>query len=40
MATDTEQNSELVSVLKSVINVLEDGQKAMAEIGEHLKVSR
>ena len=28
---------ELESVLKSVINVLEDGQKGMAEIGEHLK---
>jgi uncharacterized protein (TIGR02284 family) len=37
MATDTAKNSELESVLKSVINVLEDGQKGMAEIGEHLK---
>jgi uncharacterized protein (TIGR02284 family) len=37
MATDTEKNYELVSVLKSVINALEDGQKGMAEIGEHLK---
>ncbi len=37
MSTDTEKNFELVSVLKSVINVLEDGQKGMAEIGEHLK---
>jgi len=31
------ENYELESVLKSVINVLEDGQKGMAEIGEHLK---
>ena len=37
MATDTEKNFELETVLKSVINVLEDGQKGMAEIGEHLK---
>jgi len=37
MATDTKKNFELESVLKSVINVLEDGQKGMAEIGEHLK---
>jgi len=37
MATDTAKHSELVSVLKSVINVLEDGQKGMEEIGEHLK---
>ncbi len=40
MATDTAKNTELVSVLKSVINVLEDGQKGMAEIGEHLKDER
>jgi uncharacterized protein (TIGR02284 family) len=40
MATDTAKNSEVVSVLKSVINVLEDGQKGMAEIGEHLKDER
>jgi uncharacterized protein (TIGR02284 family) len=37
MATDTAKNSELESALKSVINALEDGQKGMAEIGEHLK---
>ena len=36
MATDTQKNYEMISVLKSVINVLEDGQKGMAEIGEHL----
>jgi uncharacterized protein (TIGR02284 family) len=40
MATDTAKNSELISALKSVINVLEDGQKGMAEIGEHLKDER
>jgi uncharacterized protein (TIGR02284 family) len=40
MATDTAKNTELVSVLKLVINVLEDGQKGMAEIGEHLKDER
>ncbi len=37
MATDTQKNYELESALKSVINVLEDGQKGMAEIAEHLK---
>ena len=37
MATDTAKNFELETVLKSVINSLEDGQKGMAEIGEHLK---
>jgi uncharacterized protein (TIGR02284 family) len=37
MATAEGKNVELESALKSVINVLEDGQKGMAEIGEHLK---
>jgi uncharacterized protein (TIGR02284 family) len=37
MATDTAKNYQLESALKLVINVLEDGQKGMAEIGEHLK---
>jgi uncharacterized protein (TIGR02284 family) len=37
MATDAGKNEELESALKTVINVLEDGQKGMAEIGEHLK---
>jgi len=37
MATDIAKNYELEAVLKSVINILEDGQKGMAEIGEHLK---
>jgi uncharacterized protein (TIGR02284 family) len=36
MATDTAKSAELEAVLKSVINVLEDGQKGMADIGEHL----
>jgi uncharacterized protein (TIGR02284 family) len=37
MATDTARSAEVERVLKSVINSLEDGQKGMAEIGEHLK---
>ena len=37
MATAEGKNDEMQSVLKSVINVLEDGQKGLAEIGEHLK---
>lgn len=37
MATDTKKNDELERALKLVINALEDGQKGMAEIGEHLK---
>jgi uncharacterized protein (TIGR02284 family) len=37
MATSAEKNSEVEEVLKSVINSLEDGQKGMADIGEHLK---
>ncbi len=37
MPADTEKNSELELVLKNVINVLQDGQKGFAEIGEHLK---
>lgn len=40
MATDAARTNELESALKSVINVLEDGQKGMAEIGEHLKDER
>jgi uncharacterized protein (TIGR02284 family) len=40
MATDAARNYELESALKSVINVLEDGQKGMAEIGDHLKDER
>lgn len=37
MATDTEKSYELKNALKEVINVLEDGQKGLSEIGEHLK---
>ena len=37
MPTDTEKNAELEKVLKNVINVLQDGQKGFADIGEHLK---
>jgi uncharacterized protein (TIGR02284 family) len=37
MATDTAKNSELISTVKSVINILQDGQKGFADIGEHLK---
>ena len=37
MATATGKNEKVEGVLKSVINVLEDGQKGMAEIGEHLE---
>ncbi|HEY4380989.1 MAG TPA: PA2169 family four-helix-bundle protein [Acidobacteriaceae bacterium] len=37
MATAEGKNEDVVGALKSVINVLEDGQKGMAEIGEHLK---
>jgi uncharacterized protein (TIGR02284 family) len=38
MATsDKEKNEELVNTLKSVINVLQDGQKGFADIGDHLK---
>jgi uncharacterized protein (TIGR02284 family) len=37
MATDSTKIYEMESALKSVINVLEDGQKGMAEVGEYLK---
>jgi uncharacterized protein (TIGR02284 family) len=37
MTTDTEKNSEFEKVVKSVINILEDGQKGFADIGGHLK---
>ncbi len=37
MATDIEKNSEMEKVIKSVINILEDGQKGFADIGGHLK---
>ena len=31
------ENKEIVSVLRSVVNILEDGHKGFAHIGEHLK---
>jgi uncharacterized protein (TIGR02284 family) len=37
MAIGSARKRELESALKSVVNVLEDGQKGMAQIGEHLK---
>jgi uncharacterized protein (TIGR02284 family) len=37
MSTDSAKNAELEKVLKNVINVLQDGQKGFADIGEHLK---
>ncbi len=36
MPTDTQKNSELELVVKEVINVLQDGQKGFADLGEHL----
>jgi uncharacterized protein (TIGR02284 family) len=39
MAIDIARDRELERALKSVINVLEDSQKGMAEIGENLKDS-
>jgi uncharacterized protein (TIGR02284 family) len=37
MPTDTEKNLEFEKVVKSVINILEDGQKGFADLGAHLK---
>lgn len=37
MASDSEKNSELEKTLKNVINVLQDGQKGFADLGEKLK---
>ena len=37
MATDTEKNAEFITVCKDVINILEDGQKGLADIGSHLQ---
>ena len=37
MATDTSKNAEMEKVVKSVINVLQDGQKGFADFGEHVK---
>lgn len=37
MSTDSNRNVELEKVIKGVINILQDGQKGFADIGEHLK---
>jgi uncharacterized protein (TIGR02284 family) len=37
MSTDASKNAEFEKVLKSVINVLQDGQKGYADFGEHLQ---
>ncbi len=37
MSTATDKNEEVEKVLKNVINVLQDGQKGFADLGEHLK---
>ena len=37
MSTSTDKNSEVEKVVKGVINVLQDGQKGFADLGEHLK---
>ena len=37
MPTDTAKQHEMERALKSLINVLQDGQKGFADIGEHLK---
>lgn len=36
MATAEAKNSEVQTVLKAVVNILEDSQKGFADIGEHL----
>ena len=37
MSIDSNKNAEFEKVVKEVINVLQDGQKGFADIGEHLK---
>ena len=37
MANEAARTHELESALKAIINVLEDGQKAMASIADHVK---
>lgn len=37
MSTDANKNAEFEKIVKEVINVLQDGQKGFADIGEHLK---
>ena len=36
MPSDADKNAELEKTLKNVINVLQDGQKGFADLGEHL----
>ena len=36
-SSDKEKNAKFESIVKGVINVLQDGQKGFADIGEHLK---
>jgi uncharacterized protein (TIGR02284 family) len=37
MSTDSNKNAELEKILKNVINVLQDGQKGFADLGDKLK---
>jgi uncharacterized protein (TIGR02284 family) len=37
MSTDSARQEEMKRVLKSLVNILQDGQKGFADIGEHLK---
>ena len=37
MSTDSGKNAEFEKIVKEVINVLADGQKGFADLGEHLK---
>lgn len=37
MSTDASKNAEFEKVLKSLINVLQDGQKGFADLGEHVR---
>jgi uncharacterized protein (TIGR02284 family) len=37
MSIDSNKNAEFEKVVKEVINVLQDGQKGFADLGEHLK---
>jgi uncharacterized protein (TIGR02284 family) len=37
MSTDSARQEEMKRVLKFLVNILQDGQKGFADIGEHLK---
>ena len=37
MSTDSARQEEMKRVLKSLVNILQDGQKGFADVGEHLK---